>query len=85
MSPASSYQLKVQAQGRVVLPSAVRADLQVEEGDEVILLKTESGYQVTSRALLAQSLLGILKPSTARDYTQELLDERRTEVEQRGW
>ena len=88
MTSSPSYHLKVQAQGRVVLPSAIRTELQVSEGDEIIILKTAHGYEVTSRALLAQSILGSLKKSAGhehRDYTQELLDERRAEANAKGW
>ncbi len=88
MTSLPAYHLKLQAQGRVVVPSDVRADLGVQEGDELILLKEEGGYRLTSRRLLVASLRGIVKKRGAaagRDLTQELLDDRRAEAESKGW
>ena len=84
----SAYHLKLQAQGRLVVPMDVRAELGVKEGDEVILLRDEGGYRLTSRSLLAQSLLGVLQKEgepSSRDLTQELLDDRREEAARKGW
>lgn len=80
-----TYSLKLQAQGRVVVPTDVRADLGVKEGDELILLKEENGYRLTSRRLLALELKGSLKNPLGRDLTQELLDDRRAEAAKKGW
>lgn len=88
MTVANAYRLKVQAQGRVVVPTDVRADLGVQEGDELILLKDEQGYRLTSKRQLIGELQGSLKKSGAaadRDLTQELLDDRRAEAAQKGW
>ena len=48
-----TYHLKIQAQGRVVVPSDVRGELGVSEGDELILVQQEHGYHLTSRRHLA--------------------------------
>ena len=88
MTSSAAYHLKLQAQGRVVVPSDVRADLGVQEGDDLILLKEERGYRLTSRRRLAKELQGSLKKQGAavgRDLTQELLDDRRAEAERKGW
>ncbi|BDP42769.1 hypothetical protein DAETH_27380 [Deinococcus aetherius] len=88
MTTIPAYSLKLQAQGRVVVPSDVRADLGVQEGDDLILLKEEGGYKLTSRRLLAEALYGSLKKEgllADRDLTQELLDERRAEAQSKGW
>lgn len=80
--------LKLQPQGRVLIPSEARARLDVKEGDELILLELEDGYKLTSRRLLAQSLYGSLQKTGEmkdRDFTQELLDERRAEAKKKGW
>ena len=80
--------LKLQPQGRVLIPSEARARLDVKEGDELILLELEDGYKLTSRRLLAQSLYGSLQKTDEmkdRDFTQELLDERRAEAKKKGW
>lgn len=88
ISAYPTYSLKLQAQGRVVVPTDVRADLGVKEGDELILLKEENGYRLTSRRLLVESLQGVVKKQGAamnRDLTQEILDDRRAEAARKGW
>jgi len=79
------YNLKLQAQGRLVVPTPVRAELQVAEGDEMILVKDDTGFRLTTRALLIQAALGSLAREDGRDFTQELLDDRRAEAEHKGW
>lgn len=86
MEPERAYNLKLQAQGRVVVPSAVRAELGVREGDELILLQEAGGYRLTSRRVLARTLYGSLsKPSGASDHTAELLAEREAERQAKDW
>ncbi|WP_092263454.1 AbrB/MazE/SpoVT family DNA-binding domain-containing protein [Deinococcus reticulitermitis] len=88
MTTTPAYHLKIQAQGRVVVPTDVRADLGVQEGDELILLRDEHGYRLTSRRLLVLELQGSLRKTGAaaeRDLTQELLDDRRAEAASKGW
>lgn len=85
MTTISAYHLKVQAQGGVVVPTDIRTDLGVQQGDELILLKEENGYRLTSRRLLALELQGSLKNPLGRDLTQELLDDRRAEAAKKGW
>ncbi len=87
MTSANAYHLKLQAQGRIVVPTDVRADLGVTEGDELILVKEQYGYRMTSRRLLAESLYGSLKKSdeTEGDFTRQLLDDRKAEAEGKGW
>lgn len=82
-----TYNLKLQAQGRIVVPADVRIELGVQEGDELILVKEDSGYRMTSRRLLAESLYGSLQKaeSDERDFTQELLDDRQAEADRKGW
>ena len=83
----NTYNLKLQAQGRIVVPTDVRTELGVQEGDELILVKEEYGYRMTSRRLLAESLYGSLRKaeSDERDFTQELLDDRKAEADRKGW
>ena len=82
-----TYNLKLQAQGRIVVPADVRTELGVQEGDDLILVKEDYGYRLTSRRLLAESLYGSLKKveGEERDFTQELLDDRKAEAERKGW
>ncbi|TSA84703.1 AbrB/MazE/SpoVT family DNA-binding domain-containing protein [Deinococcus detaillensis] len=88
MTAQHAYNLKIQAQGRVVVPADVRTELGVKEGDDLILLKDEGGYRLTSRRLLVRSLRGIVKKTgeaEGRDLTGELLGDRRAEAAQKGW
>lgn len=85
MTQPQYYNLKLQAQGRLVVPTSVRAELQISEGDEVILVKDEQGFRLTTRAALIQAALGSLAREDGRDFTQELLDDRRAEAERQGW
>lgn len=83
----NTYNLKLQAQGRIVVPTDVRTELGVQEGDELILVKEEYGYRLTSRRLLAESLYGSLNKveGDERDFTQELLDDRKAEAQGKDW
>lgn len=88
MTSFHAYRARMQAQGRTVIPADVRADLGLDEGEELIILKTENGYRLTSRRELVQELQGSLKKTgdaVGRDFTQELLDERRAEAAKKGW
>lgn len=85
MTQSQYFHLKLQAQGRLVVPTAVRAELQVGEGDEVILLRDDHGYRLTTRAALIEAATGSLLREDGRDLTQELLTERRQVAEEKGW
>lgn len=88
MTSSHAYHLKLQAQGRLVVPADVRTALGVQEGDELILLEEEHGYCLTSRRRLALELKGSLKKTgkaADRDLTQELLDDRRAEAAKKDW
>lgn len=85
MTASNAYTLKVQAQGRVVVPVDVRTELGVQEGDDLILLKEAHGYRLTSRRALVLELRGSLKSPPGVDLTQELLDDRRAEAARKGW
>ena len=85
MTAKQYYPLKLQAQGRVVVPQAVRSELGVQEGDDLLLVKNEQGFQLTTREALLKAALGSLARDDGRDMTQELLDERRAEARAKGW
>ena len=85
MTAQQHYDLKLQTQGRVVVPQAVRADLGVQEGDDLLLIKTEHGYELTTRKALIQAATGLLARDDGRDMTEELLAERRQEAQNKGW
>lgn len=50
----------------------------------MILVKDEQGFRLTTRAALIQAALGSLARGDGRDFTQELLDNRRAEAERQG-
>lgn len=79
------FNLKLQAQGRLVVPTSVRAELGVGEGDEVILLKDDQGYRLTTRAALIEAATGSLFREDGRDLTEELLAGRRQDAGEKGW
>ena len=69
----------------MVVPQAVRVDLKVQEGDDLLLIKTEHGYELTTRKALLQAATGLLARDDGRDMTEELLAERRQEAHNKGW
>lgn len=85
MSRPQYFNLKMQAQGRLVVPTAVRADLQLKEGDEVILVKEGQDYRLTTRLALIEAATGSLARDDGRDLTAELLGERQQEAGKKGW
>lgn len=85
MTNPTYYDAKLQAQGRVVVPQAIRTELGVQEGDDLIFLKTERGVELTTRAALIDAATGILSRQDGRDMTAELLAERHAEASEKGW
>jgi bifunctional DNA-binding transcriptional regulator/antitoxin component of YhaV-PrlF toxin-antitoxin module len=85
MTEPQYYNLKLQVQGRLLVPPSVRKDLNVQEGDEMILIKDEQGYHLTTRMALIEQARGSLARDDGRDLTAELHRDRRTEAEQKGW
>ena len=85
MTQPQYFTLKLQVQGRLVVPTSVRNDLNVQEGDEVILIKDDQGYHLTTRLTLLEKALGSLARDDGRDLTAELLQDRHTEAEGKGW
>ena len=85
MTQIQYYNLKIQAQGRLVVPTAVRTDLKVQEGDEVLLVKDVHGYHLTTRQALIEAATGSLARADQRDLTQELLNDRAQDAAEKGW
>lgn len=85
MTRIQSYHLTIQAEGHVAVPTAVRADLNVQEGDEVLLVKDAHGYHPTTRQALIEAATGSLNRADDRDLTQELLDDHSQEAAGKGW
>lgn len=66
---------------RAILPRGVRDALEVAEGDTLLYVVEGKQVRITTKHQLAQELYGSLAEEDGRDFTQELLDERRAEAE----
>ena len=65
-----------------MLPAAIREQLDVSPGDDVIMsLEPPHGVRMTSRAEVARRCAGLLQPPAGRDLVAELVRERRAEAE----
>ena len=79
-----TYTTRLEKSGRILIPAAVRRQLGLSEGSQVLLKVEESGtLQVTSRSqALAKVREEIRKYIPAgRDLAEELILDRRAEVE----
>lgn len=79
-----TYTTRLEKSGRILIPAAVRRQLGLSEGSQVLLKVEESGtLQVTSRSqALAKVREEIRKYIPAgRDLAEELIRDRRAEVE----
>ena len=79
--PLQTHTSNMGAKGRTVVPQAVREVLHVGEGDTLLYLIEGEQVRLTTRQQLAQELYGSLAEPDGRDFTQELLEERRAEAE----
>lgn len=66
---------------RAILPRGVRDVLDVAEGDTLLYIVEGRQVRLTTKHQLAQELYGSLAEDDGRDFTQELLNERRAEAE----
>ena len=82
MRPMDHYEIQVAADGAMVLPATLRAQLQIEGGG-TLTVRDDNGRLVLGNAddavSLAQALVRRYVPG-ARDVTDELLAERRDEA-----
>lgn len=79
-----TYTTRLEKSGRILIPAAVRRHLGLCQGSQVLVKVEESGaLQVTSRSqALAKARQDVRKYIPAgRDLAQELIRDRRTEVE----
>jgi len=84
MKGMGTYTTRLEKSGRILIPAAVRRQLGLSEGSQVLLKVEESGtLQVTSRSqALAKVREEIRKYIPAgRDLAEELIRDRRAEVE----
>lgn len=70
--------------GRVVIPKEVRDVIGVQSGDEIFFIFNGETVEITTRKILVNRLCGIFKTDDGRDWTEELLQERREEAS-RKW
>lgn len=78
--PAEVYTGQLGPKHRAIVPKAVRTALRLEEGDTLMYVVEGERVRLTTRRQLAQDLFGSLAEDDGRDFTQELLDERRAEA-----
>ncbi len=71
--------------GRVVIPKEVRKTLGIGAGDKVTFIVDNGEVKLTTRAALVKKLSGSFAQKDGRNFSQELLDERREEAERKGW
>ena len=73
--------MELGANDRVVIPKEVRETLGLKTGGEVIFIIEDGEVSLTNRATLVKKLSGAFARHDGRNLTQELLDERRIEVD----
>ena len=78
---AQAHTSNIGAKGRTVVPQAVREALHVGEGDTLLYVMEGEQVRLTTRRQLAHELYGSLAEQDGRDFTEELLQERRAEAE----
>lgn len=84
-TPKLSQTVTVGPKGQTVIPVEYRRALGINAGDELIATLEGDHVLLVTRQALAKRLRGILKANDARDLTSELLEERRLEVEKKGF
>ena len=82
MAHAKTYPVELGARGRLVLPAAVRRQLELSTGSRLVLTVEPDGslrlYRARARAERLRGLLAGVSPE--RTLTEELIAERRAEV-----
>ena len=76
-----SKKVELGENGRVVIPREVRQTLDLKKGDKVIFIVENGEVKLTTRSALVKKLSGLFAKDDGHNLTQELLDERRDEVE----
>lgn len=79
-----TYQVRIAAGGRLVIPAEVRQGLGIKEGDEVLLTRDEFGIRITTLEQTVrevQAFFGQFKKD-GEDVVNELLRDRQDEAAQ---
>jgi AbrB family looped-hinge helix DNA binding protein len=80
--PAASYESRIDANGRIVLPAPVRHRLGVSPGDEVVLRVEPDGVRVTTVAAAVREAQAMVRRHAGRrgSLVDDLLKWRRAEA-----
>jgi AbrB family looped-hinge helix DNA binding protein len=80
--PVAAYETTVDANGRIVLPAALRHQLGLGPGDDVVLRLEHDGVRVTSRAAAIREAQALVRQHARPGVSlvQELLAWRREEA-----
>lgn len=75
------YTLQLGDRGRIVLPAAVREQLNLKEGDRLVLtLETDGSLRLTNLRELVKKAQGLFKDIKGVSLASELIQERREEA-----
>jgi len=80
--PKNNFNAKIYSHGKITLPMTVKTDLNVHDGDEVIFIKKDLSWIVTTRnnwILEAQAYFKSLNPK-GKPIVDEFIKERRLEA-----
>ena len=82
MAHTQTYPLELGARGRLVLPAAVRRQLELSTGSRLVLtVEPDGSLRLTSARARVERLRGVLAGvSPERPLTEELISERRAEA-----
>jgi len=79
--PGRSFTLTIGPQGRIVIPAAIRRELDLEPGDELTARAADGSLVLTSPAAAARRLSGMFAHlETGATVVDELIAERRAEA-----
>lgn len=80
MTSASHKEIRVQAQGRVVIPATLRQAMQLQEGDQLLARLDDGRLILERRADVRRRLMALFAPEDTSPV-DELLAERRAETD----
>lgn len=80
MTSAPHKEIRVQAQGRVVIPAGLRQAMQLREGDQLLARLDDGRLILERRADVRRRLMALFAPEDASPV-DELLAERRAEAD----
>lgn len=74
--------VRLEQSGRILIPAAIRRELNLKEGSELLLRLNDTGLQISTRQQAIKQVQARLRKYVpkGRLLSQELLDERREEA-----